>query len=105
MSKELNFKDETIWRGLVLARTFALRGMLTELGAWLAALVIAVQLDPYWPRFHLVVCVAAVMLVRMISAHYDDWKKLRSVEREIRATSPAALDFPLDVSTKSVANQ
>ena len=74
MSKlqELNLQDETLWRGRVLARTFALRGMLTKLGAWLAALVIAFQLDPSWPRFHFVVCVAAVMLVRMISAHYDD---------------------------------
>ena len=52
---------------------------LTELGAWLAALIIAYRLDPRWPRYHLVLAVAAVMLVRMLSSHYDDRKRLRAI--------------------------
>jgi hypothetical protein len=81
----LNFRDEALWRGRMLAFTFALRGILTELGGWLAALVIAYQLDPLWPRYRVVACVAAVMLVRMLSAHYDDWRKLRAIQKDLRA--------------------
>jgi hypothetical protein len=64
--------------GRLLISSYALKATLTELGCWLAALVIAYQLDPKWPRYHLVLAIAAIMLVRMLSAHYDDWRKLRA---------------------------
>ena len=80
----MNFRDETEWRGLMLGGAYAIRGLLTELGAWLAALVFAYQFDLKWPRFHFIACAAAVMFVRMISTHYDDWRKLRAVERALR---------------------
>jgi hypothetical protein len=76
-------EDDTLWRGRLLASSYALRAVLTELGAWLAALVIAYQLDPKWPRYHLVLALAAVMLVRMLGTHYDDWRKLRGGEAPI----------------------
>jgi hypothetical protein len=79
--EDLNLQDETQWRGRLLASSYALRGLLTELGGWLAALVIAYQLDPKWPRYHLVLAIAAVMLVRMLSAHYDDWRKLKAIRK------------------------
>jgi hypothetical protein len=79
----LNFRDETLWRGRMLAFTFAMRGIMSELGAWVAALVIAYQLDAIWPRYQLVTCVAAVMLVRMVSAHFDDWRKLKGIEKDL----------------------
>jgi hypothetical protein len=81
----LNFRDETLWRGRMLAFTYAIRGALTELGGWLAALVIAYQLDPFWPGHQLVLCVGLVMCVRMFSAHYDDWRRVKAVEKDIAA--------------------
>src|SRR6478672_13311886 len=77
--EDLNLQDETVWRARTLKASYALRAALTELGAWLAALIIADGLDPRWPRYHLVLAVAAVMLVRMLSSHYDDRKRLRVV--------------------------
>jgi hypothetical protein len=77
--EDLNLQDETVWRARRLKASYALRAALTELGAWLAALVIAYRLDPIWPRYHIVVALAAVMLVRMLSSHYDDRRKLRAV--------------------------
>jgi hypothetical protein len=77
--EELNLEDDTVWRARTLKASYALRAALTEFGAWLAALVIAYRLDPRWPRYHLVLAVAAVMLVRMLSSHYDDRRKLRAV--------------------------
>ena len=77
--EDLNLQDETVWRARTLKASYALRAVLTELGAWLAALIIAYSLDPRWPRYHLVLAIAAVMLVRMLSSHYDDRKRLRAV--------------------------
>ena len=57
-----------------------LKATLTELGGWLAALVIAYQLDPKWPRYDFVLAIAAIMLVRMLSTHYDDWRRLRATK-------------------------
>ena len=79
--ENLNLQDETEWRTRTLKSSNALRSVLTELGAWLAALVIAFQLDPKWPRFHFVLALSSVMLVRMLSSHYDDRKKLRAIAR------------------------
>jgi hypothetical protein len=58
--EDLNLQDETVWRARRLKESYALRAVLTELGAWLAALVIAYRLDPIWPRYHIVVALAAV---------------------------------------------
>ena len=77
--EELNLEDDTVWRARTLKASYALRAALTELGAWLAALIIADRLDPRWPRYHLVLAVAAVMLVRMLSSHYDDRRRLRAM--------------------------
>jgi hypothetical protein len=66
--------------GRLLISSYALKATLTELGGWLAGLVIAYQLDPKWPRYHVVLTVAAIMLVRMLSAHYDDWRRLRATK-------------------------
>jgi hypothetical protein len=77
--EDLNLQDESVWRARTLKASYALRALLTELGAWLAALVIADRLDPRWPRYHLVLAIAAVMLVRMLSSHYDDRRRLRAV--------------------------
>ena len=77
--EELNLQDDTVWRARALKASYALRAALTELGAWLAVLVIAYRLDPRWPRYHLVLAVAAVMLVRMLSSHYDDRRRLRAL--------------------------
>ena len=77
--EDLNLQDETVWRARTLKASYALRAALTELGAWLAALIIAYRLDPRWPRYHLVLAVVAVMLVRMLSSHHDDRKTLRAV--------------------------
>ena len=77
--EDLNLQDESVWRVRTLKASYALRALLTELGAWFAALVIALRLDPRWPRYHLVLAIAAVMLVRMLSTHYDDRKRLRAV--------------------------
>jgi hypothetical protein len=77
--EELNLEDDTVWRARTLKASYALRAAMTELGAWLATLVIAYRLDPRWPRYHLVLAVAAVMLVRMLSSHYDDRRRLRAM--------------------------
>ena len=66
--------------GRLLISSYALKATLTELGGWLAALVVAYQLDPNWPRYHFVLAIAAVMLVRMLSAHYDDLRRLRATK-------------------------
>ena len=72
-------QDETVWRARTLRALYALRAAMTELGASLATLVIAYRLDPRWPRYHLVLAVAAVMFVRMLSSHYDDRRRLRAM--------------------------
>ena len=54
--EDLNLQDETEWRTRTLKSSYALRAVLTELGAWLAALVVAFQLEPKWPRYHFVWC-------------------------------------------------
>jgi hypothetical protein len=77
--EELNLEDDPVWRARRLKASYALRATLTELGAWLAALTIADRLDPRWPRYHLVLAVAAVMLVRMLSSHYDDRRGLSAM--------------------------
>jgi hypothetical protein len=39
--EDLNLQDESVWRARTLKASYALRALLTELGAWLAALIIA----------------------------------------------------------------
>jgi len=87
--EDLNLQDETVWRARTLKASYGLRAALTELGAWLAVLVIADRLDPRWPRYHLVLAVAAVMLVRMLSSHYDDRKRLRAIAAYQKRHNPA----------------
>ena len=73
-----------------LKASYALKAAMTELGAWLAILVIAYRLDPRWPRYHLVLAVAAVMLVRMLSSHYDDRRRLRAMTAYQKRTNKMA---------------
>ena len=51
--EDLDLQDETLWRARRLKASYALRALMTELGAWLAALVIADRLDPRLPRYFL----------------------------------------------------
>jgi hypothetical protein len=81
----LNFRDETLWRGRMLGFTYVIRATLTELGGWLAALVIAYEVAALWPRYNFVLAVAALMGIRMIGTHYDDWKRLTAVEEDANA--------------------
>ena len=44
--EDLNLQDESVWRARTLKASYALRALLTELGAWFAALVIALTARP-----------------------------------------------------------
>ena len=69
----LNFRDETLWRGRMLAFTYAIRATVYELGLWLAALLIAHHVADWWPGHRLAPAVA-----RSVCAFECSWPITRT---------------------------
>lgn len=81
----LNFRNETLWRGRMLASTYLIRGTLYEIGGWIAALLIAFQVAGTWPQYNFILPIAVFMFVRMSAESWGDWRRLKHAEEQTEA--------------------
>jgi hypothetical protein len=80
-----NFRNETLWRGRMLASTYVIRNALLEIGGWIGALVFAAYFDAgrLWANYNFAAIIALIMCVRMFSGALAEWRRLKSIEGEI----------------------
>jgi len=74
------FRDETIWRGRVIALTHGLKTTLYEIGFWIGAMYLAFPLTKWWTA---PLVVGGVFCLRMAFGYFDGLQSAKHVEKDV----------------------
>ncbi len=75
------FRDETVWRGRMLAAMCELRRAVFELGFWVSAMYLGFSASKWWAELPVVIGGAAC--VRFLGAMWEEFRSLRTIDHAI----------------------